>query len=86
MSALTPKDGLIERMRTLQPEDPLLVGIRWLIGEMRQDDIDGLCIPVIGDEQAHRARGRISAYEDLQRALQQAFDESRKEPERPDRP
>lgn len=81
MNAMSPKDGLIERMRTLQADDPLLVGLRWLVTEMRQDDINGLCIPVLGDEQAHRARGRISAWEDLLRQLQQAYDESRKEPD-----
>lgn len=65
--------ALIERLKTVNERDPLWNGLLWLIDENRKNDQAALCVPIIGDEAAHRARGRLSAWVDLYSQMEEAL-------------
>ena len=79
---MDPRTGLMERLKTLSEDDPLWVGLLWLLQANVESETQSLCAPVIGDEQAHRGRGRISALLDLREQLVSAWDEAH-QPEAP---
>lgn len=73
--------GLIERLKTIQRDDPLVVGLEWFLRDMERIEIESLCGPRIGDEEAHRGRGRIGALRDVRDQIEQLWQEAHKRDE-----
>lgn len=67
------KAQLLTRLKTIQPTDPLWVGLLWLVDANIEVESGALCQPQLGDEGAHRARGRLSALRDFREQLGEAM-------------
>lgn len=69
---------LIERLKVSGEGDRLLECIHWLIEANRDSEMESLAIPIMGDEAAHRSRGRLSAFLDLADQLEKAKEEAQR--------
>jgi hypothetical protein len=67
------------RLALLDPQDALWVGVRRLLADNAAIETEALCRPNLGDEEAHRQRGRLSMLLDLQQQLDDAVAMARKE-------
>lgn len=67
------------RLALLEPQDALWCGIRKLLDDNAAIESAALCGPNIGDEEAHRLRGRLSMLLDLQQQLSEAVELARQE-------
>lgn len=70
------KSLLLERLKVIEPTDPLWVGLLALVEANADNDSDSLCAPRMGDEGAHYARGRLSALKDLRQQLKEVMEEA----------
>lgn len=78
MSSEEKREQFLLRMRTITAEDPLWAMFGWLLDANVSDEQTALCQPNIGDEAAHRQRGRLSMLLDLQAQLSGAQAEANK--------
>lgn len=60
------------RLALLDPQDALWIGIRRLLADNVAIETEALCRPNLGNEEAHRQRGRLSMLLDLQQQLDEA--------------
>jgi hypothetical protein len=65
------------RMALLDPQDALWKGIQSLLADNVVIETEAVCRPNLGDEEAHRQRGRLSMLLDLQQQLDEAAAMSR---------
>jgi hypothetical protein len=67
------------RLALLDPQDALWNGVKQLLTENAAIETEALCRAGIGDEEAHRLRGRLSMLLDLQGQLDDAVKLARQE-------
>lgn len=66
------KDELLKRLQAMPADDPLWDSLLWLTQKNIDNEIDAICVPDLSDAEAHRGRGRISAFRDIQEQLNEA--------------
>jgi len=71
----------LKRLASVREADPLWEMFIWVIESNKEAEMEILGAPNIGDEGAHRQRGRLSMLLDLQEQLEVALEESRRPPE-----
>jgi hypothetical protein len=71
-------ERLKERVALLGPEDPLFPLLGDLLNEFAIVEVEAGCKAQIGDEEAHRCRGRLGMCVELQQELEKLWRESRK--------
>jgi hypothetical protein len=60
------------RLALLDPQDALWKGIQSLLADNVAIETEAVCRAHLGDEEAHRQRGRLSMLLDLQQQLDEA--------------
>ena len=66
---MDPLQQFQARLQTITPTDPLWMGLLWYLDACRDIEQRSLCQPAIGDEEAHRGRGRLGMLIDLRDQL-----------------
>lgn len=66
------KEVLIRRLQVLAPDDPLWDALLWLYRDNLANEVDSISAVHMTDAEAHRSRGRISAFRDLEEQLKEA--------------
>ena len=66
---MDPIEQFKARLQTIMPTDPLWAGLMWYLDELHKIEQRSLCQPAIGDEEAHRGRGRLGMLIDLRDQL-----------------
>lgn len=66
------KEALLRRLQVMPPDDPLWEALLWLVRRNLHTELDSISAVGMSDSDAHRSRGRISAFRDLEEQLKEA--------------
>lgn len=66
---MDPIEQFKARLQTITPADPLWAGLMYYLDELHKTEERSLCLPAIGDGEAHRGRGRLGMLIDLRDQL-----------------
>jgi hypothetical protein len=72
-------ETLKARVGLLAADDPLWPMLRALLRANLQSEVEAISRPAIGDEEAHRSRGRVGMILDLQIQLDQVWEDAHKD-------
>jgi len=70
------KDALLRRLQVLPPDDPLWDALLWLVRRNLHTEMDSISAVNMSDSDAHRSRGRISAFRDMEEQLKEAREQA----------
>lgn len=71
----------LQRLAGVREADPLWEMMLWVIGRNIDAELEVMGAPSLGDEGAHRQRGRLSMLLDLREQLEDSLEEARRPPE-----
>lgn len=66
------RDVLLRRLQVIAPDDPLWDALLWLVRSNLHTELDSISAVEMSDGTAHRSRGRISAFRDIEDQLKEA--------------